>query len=88
MKRLAGGSIGLHKVIRALVLFLFATSLRAIDHTQPLRACKAGDYGKAFQFWMQAAKSGDGDAQYRIALLYRDGKGVWKVLAEALRWLR
>ena len=73
---------------RALVPFLIATSLAAIDHTQPLRAYNAGDYNKAFQLWMQDAKLGEADAQYHIALLYRDGKGISKDLAEAVRWLR
>ncbi len=34
------------------------------------------------------AESGDADAQYRIGVMYRDGKGVPRYISEALIWFR
>ena len=37
-----------------------------------------GDYDGAVEFWKKAAKLGDSDAHYRLAFMYREGKGVEK----------
>ncbi|ATX78732.1 hypothetical protein Ga0123461_0280 [Mariprofundus aestuarium] len=51
-------------------------------------AYQKGDYNEAAQWFMQAAKRGDKEAQYRYAMLYRDGKGVDRDDAQAVRWLK
>ena len=37
-----------------------------------------GDYSKAFEYYTKAAELGVGEAHYRLAFLYGDGKGVQK----------
>jgi hypothetical protein len=39
---------------------------------------KKKDYSTAFECWTKASKSGDVEAHYRLAKLYRDGEGVEK----------
>jgi TPR repeat protein len=50
-------------------------------------AYKAGDHSKAFSIWRADAEAGDHEAQWHLALLYRDGEGVARDVGEARRWL-
>ena len=53
-----------------------------------MTAYQQDDYDEAAQWFMQASKRGDKEAQYRYAMLYRDGKGVDRDDAQAVRWLK
>ncbi|MDH5478723.1 MAG: sel1 repeat family protein, partial [Nitrospinota bacterium] len=44
--------------------------------------------GKAGQWFRKAAEQGDPEAQESLGLLYAEGSGVKKDLAEAEKWLR
>lgn len=45
------------------------------------------DYEKALAVWRPLADGGDSEAQFRLGLLYRDGRGVEADSGEAARWL-
>ena len=51
-------------------------------------ALQQGDYSEAAEWFMQAAKLGNREAQYRYAMLYRDGQGVDRDDTQAVRWLK
>ena len=53
-----------------------------------LAAEKEGNYVKAAELYRQAAEGGQVNAQNNLGLLYEDGKGVKKDLAEAVKWYR
>ena len=40
------------------------------------------------QRWCKAAEQGDADAQFNLGAAYREGDGVPKDAAEAVRWYR
>lgn len=44
------------------------------------------DYLKAVQVWRPLAQAGDSDAQYRLGVMYAEGKGVAPNDAEAALW--
>lgn len=46
------------------------------------------DYGKAFDLYRMLAATGDPTACYRLAIIYRNGKGVERNDEESLRWLK
>jgi hypothetical protein len=46
------------------------------------------DYQKALAVWRPLANGGDGEAQFRIGLLYLDGRGVEADGGEAARWFQ
>ena len=46
------------------------------------------DLKKAMIWWRRAAKRGSRQAQYELALCFRDGRGVEVNLAKALYWMR
>jgi len=88
MSRLHNGLIKPLRVSLALAMLFFVWAPCAIANRAALRAYAAGDRNRAFQLWMQDAKGGDIDAQYHVAIFYRDGEVVGKDPAEAMRWLR
>ena len=49
-------------------------------------ADERGDYAKALQSHRQAAAWGDANAQYNLGVMYEQGLGVTRDLAEAGRW--
>ncbi|MDR0485801.1 MAG: sel1 repeat family protein [Elusimicrobiota bacterium] len=55
---------------------------------------KAQQYGrngnteKAFQYYKQSAEKGYAEAQFRLALMYTDGKGVKRDYGESVKWFR
>jgi TPR repeat protein len=57
------------------------------DFAAGVAAYKQQDYATALKEWQPLADSGSYDAQYNIALLYLDGKGVARNYDEALKWL-
>lgn len=44
------------------------------------------EYDKALKWVVPAANSGSPNAAYRLAIFYRDGKGVERNIEEALKW--
>ena len=47
----------------------------------------AGEKESAFDCYLRAAKSGQPEAQYRLAVMYREGRGSQKNFEEYLWWL-
>ena len=57
------------------------------DSVQKARlACEKGDYGTALQIFIPVAKTGDSIAQFHLAKMYREGKGVSKDYKAAVKW--
>lgn len=46
------------------------------------------DYARAMQEWSAAAEHGDARAQFQLGILFEQGLGTEKNLAEALKWVR
>jgi hypothetical protein len=53
-----------------------------------LEAYDRRDFAGAFAEWSRDAARGNGDAQYHLALLYRDGEGVGRDYARARHWFQ
>jgi uncharacterized protein len=51
-----------------------------------MAAYQEKDYLKAVQTWRPAAEAGEPEAQYRLGVMYADGKGVAPNDAEAALW--
>jgi TPR repeat protein len=66
-------------------LFVVVAPSRA-DFAAGLAAYNKADYATALKEWQPLADSGSPDAQYNIALLYVDGKGVARNYEEAVKW--
>jgi hypothetical protein len=50
-------------------------------------AYRAKEYAKAVELWQPLAEKGDAVAQYRLGLLYAEGKGVEQNDATAFTWM-
>ena len=61
-------------------------SLGSIDESGADRVWR--DEAKAATWYRKAAGQGLGTAQHRLALMYRDGRGVSRDTAEAIAWFR
>ena len=68
--------------------FLTFTSVAAQDHQKGLAAAQAGDYATALQEWTPLAEQDDAAAQYNLAELYKNGKGVPQDRDQASIWYR
>jgi TPR repeat protein len=68
-------------------LFVVVAPLSA-DFSAGLAAYNKADYATALKEWQPLADGGSRDAQYNVALLYLDGKGVARNYDEALKWLQ
>jgi hypothetical protein len=51
-------------------------------------AYQDNDYVKALELWRPLAEKGDAAAQFRVGVLYAEGKGVVQNDAEAANWFR
>jgi TPR repeat protein len=69
----------------AAALFVVVAPLSA-DFAAGLAAYNKGDYAGALKEWQPLADGGSPDAQYNVALLYLDGKGVARNYEEAVKW--
>ena len=47
-----------------------------------------GDYAEALDYYKKAAKGENAEGQYRLGLLYLEGKGVHADYEKALKWMR
>jgi TPR repeat protein len=52
-----------------------------------ITACRAGDDERAFAVMLEAAEQGDSEAQFRVGVAYRRGRGVGSVALSVL-WLQ
>jgi TPR repeat protein len=72
-----------------LVLSLaIAVNAPAADFAAGLTAYQQGDFVTAAKEWRALADQGDSSAQFNLALLYYDGKGVPQDYTEAANWFR
>ncbi len=69
----------------ALAATVVATAL-AGPMEDGLDAYQEKDYLKAIQVWRPLAQAGDREAQYRVGVMYAEGKGVAPNDAEAALW--
>jgi TPR repeat protein len=73
------------RIVFALVSTLAATAIAGpLEEGQD--AYQAKDYLKAVQVWRPLAQAGDREAQYRLGVMYAEGKGVAENDAEAALW--
>jgi len=75
---------------RLIVTFLVASLFAACATAGPLEdgtvAYQEKDYLKAIQLWRPLAQAGDPAAQYRLGVMYAEGRGVAANDAEAALW--
>lgn len=57
-------------------------------NAQGVRAYEEGDYEKAFNFFLRAAKAGNAWGMRNVAFSYRNGEGVHKDPNEAFAWFK
>ena len=75
------------KLTIALLLFtLSALTSWAGDFQKGVSAYKSGDYTTAFKEFAALAEQGDADAQFNLALMYKDGQEVPQDYKQAVRW--
>src|SRR5262249_14251720 len=60
-----------------------SATLRAAD-----QAVRTGDFSRAATFLRRAAESGNSEAQYRLASIYRSGRGVPQDELRAFKWMK
>lgn len=53
---------------------------------QGIAAYTQGDYHTAFELWKPLAEQGDAKAQYNLAKMYDQGKGVKQDYQQAAKW--
>jgi TPR repeat protein len=70
----------------ALAAAAFFSSALAGPLEDGLEAYQEKDYLKAVQVWRPLAQAGDREAQYRLGVMYAEGKGVAPNDAEAALW--
>ena len=78
--------------IAGLVIVVLLTTI-AVGSAQEVpasaeSALRAGQFQRAAALFEQQAKAGDAEAQYRLASLYRLGRGVEQDDAAAFRWMK
>ena len=79
----------LRRIAIGLVLaFLGALPAMAQDFQKGMAAAKRGDYASALKELRPLAEKGDSRAQSKLASMYRNGLGVPKNYAEAIKWYR
>ena len=75
------------KLTIALLLFtLSALTSWAGDFQKGVSAYKSGDYTTAFKEFAALAEQWDADAQFNLALMYKDGQEVPQDYKQAVRW--
>jgi TPR repeat protein len=78
----------LYSLVLAIALLVGGVSVAtAQDFQKGLAAYQAGDFATALQEWKPLAEQGNATAQYNLALMYGNGRGVPQDYAEAVKWL-
>ena len=72
----------------AAVLVLISAGLSAGEFQDGVDAAARGDYETALGHWRPLAEVGHVDAQFNMGLLYDNGAGVSRDLAQAAAWYR
>ena len=57
-------------------------------NAQGVRAYREGDYAKAFNFFLRAAKAGNAWGMRNVAYAYRNGEGIHEDPREAFAWFK
>ena len=70
------------------LIFSSGMTSSAQDFEKGLRAAQSADFATAFKEWMPLAERGNLSAQFNIAAMYEDGKGVTQDYKEAFNWYR
>jgi len=77
---------------RGVAAVTLAAALAASAIAGPLEdgmeAYRTKEYAKAVESWRPLAEKGDAAAQYRLGMLYAEGKGVEQNDATAFMWMR
>ena len=76
------------KLTLALLLILSCATAWAADLAKGVAAYKAGDFVTALAEFKPLAEQGDAIAQYVLAMMYSEGKGVIEDDKEAVKWYR
>lgn len=71
-----------------LAIPVFLAGSAAADYDEGRAASDAGDHGRAYREWIEAARQGDDRAQYAVGDMYRRGTGVSANAALAAEWIR
>ena len=69
-------------------LFGSAGAVWAQDLNKGLKAAQSGDFATALKEWKPLAEQGYAKAQYNLAVMYDNGRGVTQNYAEAMKWYR
>jgi len=77
----------MQKLLAVAVLLLVGSS-GAAEAAPVDDAMRNGDYEQARALLEEAVVEGDGDAAFRLGLLYRNGKGVRQNYQQTLKWYR
>lgn len=77
-----------HNVAAGLAVLLATAGAALGDTAAGARAFRNKDYQTAFREWKAAAEGGQAEAQFDLGLLYAEGLGTQRDLAEAAKWYR
>ena len=69
-------------------MLLASTGAALGDTAAGMQAFRNEDYQTAFREWKTAAEGGQAEAQFDLGLLYAEGLGTRRDLAEAAEWYR
>ena len=78
----------MRQVCVSLITMLVISEPTFAGYEEALSAYKQGDYQTAFQEWRRLAVKGHAKAQYKVAKMYVQGKGVEQDYVESARWYR
>ncbi|GAB2798820.1 tetratricopeptide repeat protein [Halomonas shantousis] len=76
------------RVIALLIFLVVSSPILAGDFENGFAAASFGDWKTAFNLWKPLAEKDDARAQYHLAVLYDEGKGVPQDPEAALQWYR
>lgn len=71
-----------------LALLILSSTLLANNYNKGVDAYKNGDYKTAVELWKPYASDGNVKAQYSIATIFYEGKGVEQNYKKALYWYK
>ena len=77
-----------HIPVKAAALFLALCLPALADFAAGLQAIKNGDYATPIKEFLPLAEQGNAFAQFNLAAMYIEGRGVLRDYAEAVRWDR
>ena len=75
-----------HFAIIVLLLSFISSSSWSADFDKGFGAAQSGDFETALREWTPLAEQGSAQAQFNLAKIYREGKGVSKDYKAAVKW--